>query len=185
LFHSIIDHINHYNFWNLNNKLKIKFAFQDPEKYGPAAALLPWANVNDNVIVLLGDNYLKGKLDKDLIKTCGAVASYKELPFDKMNSKRFAAIVPTEKPSAFIIKEKPHNINEGKFYIGYMMFSKDMMQYVVNLKPSIRNEYEITDLFNEAFYSKIVPVFDTWCDITYQEDKEKMTNIIRESQIRS
>jgi dTDP-glucose pyrophosphorylase len=61
------------------------------------------------------------------------------------------------------------------------MFSKDIINHVSELKLSNRNEYEITDLYNEAFYSKIVPIFDTWCDITYSDDKEKMLTTIRNS----
>jgi dTDP-glucose pyrophosphorylase len=39
------------------------FKYQDKTKYGPAAAILPWADtIKEDFLLLLGDNYYDGKI---------------------------------------------------------------------------------------------------------------------------
>lgn len=172
--HAIVDRL-----WKYAKEIggvNISFKPQDRDKYGPAAGLLPWNDViDDDVLVLFGDNFLKGKLNYEqyISKGFDAVATYKDLPNDEAN-KRFAAIVPT-----CTLVEKPHMFTEGKFFIGFSFYSKKGFQELRKLKPSLaRNEYEITEFFNSIERRTIMPVVEHWIDLTYQSDDSMVNDII-------
>lgn len=96
--------------------VNVKFKFQSNNNYGPAAGLLPWIDdisEDDEVLILFGDNYLKGTFDKSLLKQYDAIATYKELQEDPTNT-RFAAIQNNT------LIEKPHSFTSGTFFIGFM-----------------------------------------------------------------
>lgn len=177
IYHPVKHAIEKYNFCTLKGKLNISYKFQDPTKYGPAAGLLPWADEKEETVILFGDNYLNGTFDKMLLEEYNAVATYKYLPYDATNSKRFAAIVDNN------IVEKPHDINEGNFFIGFMWIAKNTLYRLHELKPSVRNEYEITEFFNSLGNTFTVPIFEYWNDLTYPEDDTKMLEIIQKSAI--
>lgn len=158
--------------------INLRFKFQESNKYGPAAGLLPWINEiseNEDVLILFGDNFLKGKFDKDLLKEFGGVATYKDLPIDPENT-RYGAIRNNK------LVEKPHSYTKGKFFIGFMYVRGSEFKKLLDLQPSERGEYEITEFFNSIKKTTITPVVEHWTDLTYKSDDEKILSAIRNSQ---
>ncbi|MCK9574619.1 MAG: NTP transferase domain-containing protein [Candidatus Pacearchaeota archaeon] len=154
-------------------KINLSFKFQDTDKYGPGAGLLPWLPDNqEDVLVLFGDNFVKGKFDKSLLKEFDAVATYKELEKDSTNE-RFGAIDGNK------LIEKPHLYREGKFFIGFAYFTPDGFRKLNDLSPSVkRKEYEITEFFNSIEKRTITPVVEHWIDLTYQSDDTDVSSAI-------
>lgn len=170
----IVENIKKYK---ADKKVNISFKYQDTDKYGPAAGLLPWLDkIDDSVLVLFGDNFLKGKFDKELLKEYDAIATYKELKQNKDNT-RFGAI------DGITLIEKPHDITKGKFFCGFSYYTKKGFMNLNLLKPSLlRNEYEITEFFNSIEKRNITPVVKYWIDLTYKSDDKKILKFIKESQ---
>lgn len=178
LYHPIQENLFNYYEQELQYKdlqLIIKFKFQDHTKYGPAAGLLPWINDiddNDDVLILFGDNFLKGKFNKELLKIYDGIATYKQLGFDVANI-RFAAI----KKNTLI--EKPHDIKEGYFFCGFMYVKGTTFKLLEILNISGRKEYEITEWFNLIQNRCITPVVEDWVDLTCKSDNKNVISAIK------
>lgn len=148
------------------NLLRIEIAFQDKEKYGTAAALMPWVDtVKEDFIVLFGDNYYDGKIDFSLGDD-DCVATYKTFTKSKENLR----LSYVEDDNTII--EKPHLYDEGRFFVGFMVFKPEMLNELKNLEPSRRGEYEITELFNLGKSRNVYPLNMHWFDITSREELE-------------
>jgi len=148
------------------DELDISLSTQEDDKYGTAAALFPWAKtINDDFIVIFGDNYYDGKIDFSLEdKDC--IATYKTFTKSKENLR----LSYVEDDNTII--EKPHLYDEGLFFVGFMMFKKDMIKKLKKLQPSRRGEYEITEIFNSGDNRGIQPLNMHWFDITSREEIE-------------
>lgn len=146
--------------------LNIDISLQPEDKYGTAAALIPWVGqLDDDFMVLFGDNYYDGKIDFDLsVSDCAA--TYKT--FTKSKENRRLSYVEDDNT----IIEKPHLYDEGNFFVGFMLFSKNMITKVNELLPSRRGEFEITELFNLGTYRSVYPLNMHWFDITSREELE-------------
>jgi dTDP-glucose pyrophosphorylase len=159
----------------------IKFAFQDNDEYGPAAGIKAAAPfIKDDYIVLFGDNFLYGKINKDFEDT-DAKVTYRDLQYSE-NNLRLATIIQDE--NGFNIKEKPHDVKEGKFFCGFSMFKKDTIDNVHKLKPSERKEFEITDFINLVHNKKLMNLDVSWIDVTFKEDASFTSEYIKQ-QIKS
>lgn len=154
----------------------IIFAFQNPEENGPAAAIRSVAQkIKDDFIVLSGDNYYAGKINK-IFDGCDAIATYKILPESKENLK-YAYIDDKTKT----IIEKPHNFyQKGSYFCGYLMMKHRTLENLKKLQPSKRGEYEITDFFNSIPNRSVQELNIKWTDITYYEDIPSVLKYIKE-----
>jgi len=143
----------------------VEFAYQDEDKYGPAAAIMPWIHLNDDFLLLLGDNYYDGEIqwsleDYDCVATSMTFSNSEE-------NLRFSYITEDNQ-----IIEKPHNYTQGRYYIGFMMFKKDMLANLSKLTPSYRGEYELTEFFNLGKKRGVQPLNMHWFDIASKEELE-------------
>ena len=152
----------------------VEIEIQNPDKYGPAAALLEWKDkINEEFFVLFGDNYYEGvipEINKDEL-----AVTYKSKKADVRNL-QFAAIVDKK------LIEKPHNILEGDYFCGFVHFPENYWSIAPKLKPSSRNEYEITDMINNVECKKIMINYNEigfWSDITYPDDIEIIENELK------
>ena len=155
---------------------QIEFVFQDPDEFGPAAGIKAAASkINDDYIILAGDNYYKGKIDSTIPHNT-AIATYKEISYSEENL-RLGAI---DEENIKLI-EKPHNIKEGKFYCGYLLMSHSTIKNVENMNVSKRGEYEMTEFFNMTENRELRPLNIKWTDITYYEDIPKVLTYIKDN----
>jgi len=174
--HPVLDAANIINYKSL---LDIKIKSQDPTKYGPAGAMMPWINeIKDDFIVLLGDNFINGKIVETIkprMKPHTSIIGYIEKPEDEDNLRLGFINSETKK-----VKEKPHGQKSGKYFVGFCAFSNDTLKNLKNLKPSERGEYEITDLMNS---NDNVELFDIstidWKDITFSNEIAEMEKYIK------
>jgi dTDP-glucose pyrophosphorylase len=151
---------------NETNKLSIEIDHQPEDKYGTAVALFPWVNkVKEKFIVLFGDNYYDGLIDFTG-ESHDCVATYKTFTKSKENLR----LSYVEDDNTII--EKPHLYDEGRFFVGFMMFNQHMIEKVKELQPSRRGEYEITELFNLGESRGVHPLNMHWFDITSREELE-------------
>lgn len=178
LTHDVLQHLNFNIYKNFFKELKIKF--QDTSKYGPAAAILPWVDeIDDDFLILFGDNFLYGKFKfpkfKKDITTSIIGSMYRE---DSKENLRLGYInTKTNK-----VIEKPHNYTEGNFFTGFCAFSENCKENLKKLKPSFRGEYEITDLINLSEEKIFYDIKDlNWIDLTYKSDDEKIKKHIEKT----
>lgn len=155
----------------------IEFVFQNPDEYGPAAAIKAAASkIKDDFIILSGDNYYSGKIDKTFPQGVTAKATYKYHPESEANLR----LAYVDKENNKII-EKPHNYTEGNYYCGYMMLKYEELDKIHTMEVSSRGEYEITDFFNTSKKTAFEPLTINWTDITFYEDIPTVLKYIKEN----
>lgn len=155
---------------------RIEFVFQNPDEYGPAAAIKAAASkIDDDFIILSGDNYYSGKIDKTFGAST-AKATYKYFDNSELNLR----LAYVDKLNNKII-EKPHSFTQGEYFCGYMMFRHSELKRIYDLPISIRGEYEITDFFNSAQSIKFEELTINWTDITFYEDIPNVLTYIKKS----
>jgi len=164
------------------SNMKLRFDFQSPDEYGPAAALRPWMGRVGNTLILFGDNFYRGEVTNQFLfnvkrdKT-EVVATVKSNDFDPRNLQLAAAV-------GNVLIEKPHGFVSGDFFCGFMVVSEKAMNNdgLLNMieKSNTRDEYEITDFFNFAEVRKFVDIEAIgieWADVTYQFDFDKVKDL--------
>jgi len=137
--------------WNVN----IKYVYQD-KPLGIANAILLAKDLikNDDFIVYLGDNILEDKLNN----------LYKK--FIKNNYDAMLVLTKVKNPEQFgiayinndkIVKleEKPKDPKSNYAITGLYFLKSNIFDILKDLKPSKRNEYEITDAFQEMLNKKM------------------------------
>lgn len=148
---------------------EIQIEYQPTDKYGTAAALLPWIDYDeirkDEFIVLFGDNYYDGIIDFKLYDS-DCAATFKTFTKSKENLR----LSFVEDDNTII--EKPHLYDEGRFFVGFMIFDGKMITKLRKLQPSRRGEYEITELFNQGEKRSVYPLNMHWFDITSKDEIE-------------
>ena len=103
---------------------------------------------NDNVALILGDNFFYGqsltsKLEKSLIHNNGARIFLK-----KVTKPENFGVAKISKNIIKKIIEKPKKIISNYAITGLYFFDNEVCKYAKKLKPSRRGELEITDLLN-------------------------------------
>ena len=139
---------------------------------------------NDNVALILGDNFFYGqsltqKLEKSSNHKTGATVFLKEVSepenfgVAKINKNKIEKII-----------EKPKNFISKNAITGLSFFDKNVSKYAAKLKPSKRGELEITDLLNQ--YKKMKKLkFELigrgaiWSDAGKIEDLSNISNYVR------
>ncbi len=142
------------NFKNLlgNGKkygIKITYKIQKKPKGLPEAFLLGKNFIkNDNVALILGDNFFYGqsltsKLEKALFHKNGARIFLK-----KVSQPKNFGVAKISKNTIEKIVEKPKKNISNQAITGLYFFDNKVCKYAKTLKPSRRGELEITDLLN-------------------------------------
>jgi glucose-1-phosphate thymidylyltransferase len=165
--------------------IKINYKIQNKPKGLPEAFILGKSFIgNDNVALILGDNFFYGqslakKLEKSSEHKFGATIFLKEViepknyGVAKINKNRIQKIV--EKPKKFI----SNNAITGLYF-----FDKKVSGYASKLKPSKRGELEITDLIkkykeNKKLNFELIGRGAIWSDAGKIEDLSNVSNYVR------
>lgn len=162
---------------------KLQYTYQEGEK-GIANALLHAKDFagNDKIVVVLGDNIFEANLEKYIKKfesiTSGAMILLKESD----TPERFG-VACFNNNKLVKIEEKP-KIPKSKYIVtGIYFYDSRVFDVIESLKPSARNEYEITDVNNwylerdELYYD----FFDGfWTDAGTFDSLLKANNFIAE-----
>ena len=130
--------------------INIKYKIQDKPRGLPDAFNLgrPFVN-NDNVALILGDNFFYGqsltkKLEKSSTHSNGATIFLKEVS----NPENYG-VAKIKKNKIQKIIEKPKKFVSNNAITGLYFFDKNVCEFARKLKPSKRGELEITDLIYE------------------------------------
>lgn len=132
--------------------LNIQYAVQ-PEPRGIAQAFTIGADFigNDDVCLILGDNifYMSGQFpmfEAEVKKNAGKCATI--FAYHVSDPERFGVVEFDKNLKAVSIEEKPKNPKSNYVSVGLYFYPSDVVEKVRTLKPSWRNELEITDLNN-------------------------------------
>lgn len=168
LSHPIIEKLNQYK-----TKLNIFYEFQQDDEYGPGAAIKVWSGkFNEAFLCLFGDNYYQGNIGLEYHDPKSTIVTYKDYSTRARNL-QLAAILEN------VVIEKPHGIVSGRYFCGYMIFSKEAFDNLDSIKMSNRNEYEITHLINSMDNLKLEELNICWYDLTYENDKSVIEDLIK------
>jgi len=168
LSHPIIEKLNQYK-----SKINIFYEFQKDDEYGPGAAIKVWDGIfNEAFLCLFGDNYYQGNIGLEYHDPASTIVTYKDYGTRARNL-QLAAIIEN------VVIEKPHGIVSGRYFCGYMIFSKEAFNNLDSIKMSNRNEYEITHLINSMDNLKFEELNICWYDLTYENDKAVIEELIK------
>ncbi len=165
--------------------IKIRYIIQDKPRGLPDAFNLGSSFIsNDNVALILGDNFFYGqsltkKLEKSSMFKSGATIFLKEV-----NEPQNFGVAKVKKNRIEKIVEKPKKYISKSAITGLYFFDRNVVKFVKKLKPSRRNELEITDLIN--LYKKnrklkfeLIGRGAIWSDAGKIEDLGNVSNFVR------
>ncbi len=165
--------------------IKITYKIQNKPRGLPEAFILGKSFINnDNVALILGDNFFYGqslakKLEKSSNHKNGATIFLKEV----VSPKNYG-VAKLKKNKIIKIIEKPKNFISNKAITGLYFFDKNVLNYANKLKPSKRGELEITDLIKN--YQKknklnfeLIGRGAIWSDAGKIEDLSNVSNYVR------
>ena len=140
-----IDLKNFYSLLGNGNEfgIKIKYEIQDQPK-GIAESFLIGEKFikNDKITLILGDNIFHGLDYKNYDKKKSTIFLY-EVP-DPQNY----GVATIKKERVIKIEEKPKNPKSNMIVTGLYIYNNDVIKVAKKIKPSKRNELEITDINN-------------------------------------
>ena len=104
---------------------------------------------NDNVSLILGDNFFYGQnLSSMLVESSKLKKGAKVILHKVVNPKLFGVAKVNNKKKIISIIEKPKKFVSDLAITGLYFFDNNVVKYAKKLKPSKRGELEITDLLN-------------------------------------
>lgn len=142
---------------------------------------------NDSVAMILGDNIFSGHGLKKRLYT--AVRNAKQgkgatiFGYYADNPQRFGIVEFDTEGRAISIEEKPEHPKSNYCVTGLYFYDNDVVEYAKSLKPSRRNELEITDL-NRIYLEQgrlnveLLGAGFTWLDTGTHESLVEATNFI-------
>lgn len=169
--------------------LKLKYAVQEKSD-GLAQAFVIGKKFigKDNVAMVLGDNIFAGHGLKKRLKQAvynaenGNGATIFGYYVD--DPQRFGIVEFDENGRAVSLEEKPKKPKSNYCVTGLYFYDNRVVEYAKKLKPSVRGEYEITDLNkiyldNNNLHVEILGQGFTWLDTGTHESLVDATNFIK------
>ena len=168
-----------------NLGIKIKYLEQSKPRGLPDAFILGEKFIGkSNVALILGDNFFYGQnLSSTLINATKLKIGAKILLHKVVNPELFGVVKINKKNKIIEIKEKPKKYISDYAITGLYFFDNKVVDYSKKLKPSKRNEIEITDLLknyknNNKLYAEVLGRGGAWLDTGSMEDYYKTTNFV-------
>ena len=99
---------------------------------------------NDKVCLVLGDNifYMKRKILQSSIEVDGGLV----FGYHVNDPERYGVVEYDENLNVISIEEKPQNPKSNFAIPGLYYYDNDVIEIAKNISPSVRGEYEITDI---------------------------------------
>ena len=131
--------------------INITYKEQNYPKGLPDAFLLGEKFINNkNVALILGDNFFYGQnLTSKLIECTKLKNGAKVILHKVVKPELFGVAKTSGSGKITLLKEKPKKYVSDLAITGLYFFDKNVVKYAKQLKPSSRNELEITDLLNK------------------------------------
>ena len=166
--------------------LGIKITYKEQEKPNglPEAFILGENFIKkDNVALILGDNFFYGQsLSKTLLK-CVALKNGSKVILHKVIDPEKFGVAKVRNGKIILIKEKPKKFTSDLAITGLYFFDKNVVKFAKKLRPSKRNELEITDLLNiyrkkRKLNAEYIGRGGAWLDTGSIEDFYKTSNFV-------
>ena len=133
-----------------NLGIKISYTEQPSPKGLPDAFLIGEKFINnDNVALILGDNFFYGQNLTNKLRKQAQLSKGASIFLHPVNKSELYGVAKIDKKNKIIgIKEKPKKFYSNYAVTGLYYFDKKVIEYTKKLKPSKRKELEIVDLLN-------------------------------------
>jgi len=168
-----------------NLGIKITYKEQNHAKGLPDAFLIGENFVNNqNVALILGDNFFYGQnLSSKLLECTKLKKGAKVILHKVINPELYGVAKINQTGTIKSLKEKPKKFISDLAITGLYFFDKKVVEYAKKLKPSNRNELEITDLLNiyckkKQLKSDILGRGGAWLDTGSIEDFYKTSAFV-------
>jgi len=164
--------------------IKITYIEQDKPRGLPDAFILGENFIKkQSVAMILGDNFFYGQSLSKMLKKCVKINRGAKIILHKVYEPEKFGVAKIKKNKISAIKEKPKKFVSDLAITGLYFFDKNVVKFSKQLKPSKRNELEITDLLNK--YKKInnlsaefIGRGGAWLDTGSIEDFYKTSNFV-------
>ena len=168
-----------------NLGIKITYKEQNHPKGLPDAFLIGEKFINNqNVALILGDNFFYGQnLSSKLLECTKLKKGAKVILHKVINPELYGVAKINQTGTIKSLKEKPKKFISDLAITGLYFFDKKVVEYAKKLKPSNRNELEITDLLNiycrkKQLKSDILGRGGAWLDTGSIEDFYKTSAFV-------
>ena len=133
-----------------NLGIKISYTEQPSPKGLPDAFLIGEKFINnDNVALILGDNFFYGQNLTNKLRKQAQLNKGASVFLHPVSKSELYGVAKIDKKNKIIgIKEKPKKFYSNYAVTGLYYFDKKVIEYSKKLKPSKRKELEIVDLLN-------------------------------------
>jgi glucose-1-phosphate thymidylyltransferase len=131
--------------------VKIQYLEQETPKGLPDAFILGEKFIgNENVALILGDNFFYGQSLTHKLKNCIKLKSGCKILVHPVNKPELYGVANLNKKNKIVsLKEKPKKSKSNLAVTGLYFFDNKVINFSKSLKPSKRNELEIIDLLNK------------------------------------
>jgi len=168
-----------------NLGIKITYKEQATPKGLPDAFILGEEFIgNDNVALILGDNFFYGQnLSSALIRST-KLTKGAEVLLKKVDKPSLFGVAKVNKKNKILtIKEKPKKFLSDLAITGLYFFDNKVIEYSKKLKPSKRGEIEIVDLLNKYkknnnLYASFLARGGAWLDTGSMDDYYKTSAFV-------
>ena len=164
--------------------INIQYKEQDTPRGLPDAFILGEQFINNqNVAMILGDNFFYGQSLSSMLHTCIKLNEGAKIILHKVLDPQKFGVAKIKKRKILSIKEKPQKFFSDLAITGLYFFDKNVVKYSKELKPSKRNELEITDLLNKykknnSLSAEFIGRGGAWLDTGSIEDFYKTSNFV-------
>jgi glucose-1-phosphate thymidylyltransferase len=164
--------------------INIQYKEQDAPKGLPDAFILGEQFINnENVAMILGDNFFYGQSLSSMLHACIKLNKGAKIILHKVLDPQKFGVAKIKKRKILSIKEKPKKFFSDLAITGLYFFDKNVVKYSKELKPSKRNELEITDLLNKykknnSLSAEFIGRGGAWLDTGSIEDFYKTSNFV-------
>ena len=160
-----------------NLGIKISYAEQKNPRGLPAAFLIGKKFIgNENVALILGDNFFYGQSLTKILKKCVKLKVGATVILHPVKNPSLYGVASIDKKNKITkIIEKPKKKISNLAVTGFYFFDNKVINYSKNLKPSKRKEIEIVDLLNKyrekkKLSAKFISRGGAWLDTGSIED---------------
>ena len=164
--------------------INIEYKEQDEPRGLPDAFILGENFINNqDVAMILGDNFFYGQSLSTMLQKCIKISKGAKIILHKVLEPQKFGVAKIKKRKIISIKEKPKNFFSDLAITGLYFFDKNVVKYSKELKPSKRNELEITDLLNKykknnSLSAEFIGRGGAWLDTGSIEDFYKTSNFV-------
>ena len=145
---------------------------------------------NDKVALVLGDNIFHGHKLGEALKTCNNPDGGTVFAYQVSDPERYGVVEFDSKMKAISIEEKPAIPKSNYAVVGLYFYDNDVIKIAKKIKPSERNELEITSI-NEEYLRlgklkvTVLDDGDVWLDTGTIESMADATDYVRVLQKRT